>query len=176
MRPINRRHIGLGLLCLPIAGCMLPTQDPAPLEEPWVNHFKNLDTPSILVDTQKRRLHFWDKNNSRYRAFPIGVPRNTDLTRIGSTTIVRKTKNPDWRPTPNMLKENPNLPTYVPAGPNNPLGTHALYLNWTYYAIHGTNDPVSVGRRTTSGCFRLLPKHITWLYENAPIGSIVKVI
>ena len=63
-----------------------------------------------------------------------------ELTRRGRTKVVRKIEGPDWRPTPSMLQRNPEWPAYVPPGPENPLGTHALYLSWTYYRIHGTHD------------------------------------
>ncbi len=75
-----------------------------------------------------------------------------------------------------MSAENPDLPRTVPAGPDNPMGRFALYLHWQYFAIHGTNDPITVGRATTSGCFRLLPGHIAWLYEHARVGTEVAVI
>ena len=52
------------------------------------------------------------------------------------------------------------LPAYVPPGPNNPLGTHALYLSWTYYRIHGTHDTRKIGRRSSSGCVGLYNQHI----------------
>ncbi|MEO1505909.1 MAG: L,D-transpeptidase, partial [Pseudomonadota bacterium] len=75
-----------------------------------------------------------------------------------------------------MLKRNPDLPRYVPPGPDNPLGEHALYLGWRYYAIHGSNDPTSIGRATTSGCIRLFPQHIAWLYEQAAVGTPVLIL
>ena len=142
----------------------------------WQTYFPDLNKASILVDTTERRLAFWGKDDSDFREFPVGIARADELLRLGKTEIVRKRIGPDWRPTPSMLKINPDLPKYVPAGPGNPLGTHALYLGWQYYAIHGTNDDYTIGRRSTSGCFRLFSGHIKWLYENAPIGTRVLVI
>ena len=53
---------------------------------------------------------------------------------------------PDWRPTESMRKRDPQLPEYMPPGPDNPLGTHALYLSWPNYRIHGTSDTRKIGR------------------------------
>ncbi len=156
-----------------------PDIDPAaapPTEINWRDHFSDISQGAILIQIDKRRLSYWAPGARSYRDFPIAVPRNPSLERRGETRIVRRRKNPDWRPTPDMLKRNPNLPAYVGPGPNNPLGRRALYLGWRYYAIHGTNSPDSIGRATTSGCFRLFDEHIEWLFDNAVIGTPVKVV
>ena len=75
-----------------------------------------------------------------------------------------------------MLREDPTLDAVVPPGPENPLGTHALYLGWPTYAIHGTNKPYGIGRRVSSGCIRLYPENITQLFEMAPVGTKVTVV
>lgn len=68
------------------------------------------------------------------------------------------------------------MPASVPPGPSNPLGKFALDLGWTAIAIHGTNDPDSVGRRASGGCFRLLPADIATLFEMVPVGTPVRVV
>jgi lipoprotein-anchoring transpeptidase ErfK/SrfK len=74
-----------------------------------------------------------------------------ELTRRGRTEVTLKRPEPEWRPTPNMLERNPDLPRYVGPGPDNPLGTRALNLSWPYYRIHGTNDiRRSAGNRRTA--------------------------
>lgn len=150
---------------------------PAPPPEPdWRAHFDDISKGAILVDLEARRLSYWSPGATLYREFPIGTPRTDELEKTGRTKIVRRRKNPDWRPTPSMLAENPDLPRYIGPGPHNPMGERALYLGWTYYAIHGTNDPTSIGRRTTAGCFRMFPEHIEWLYDQAEIGAPVLVV
>lgn len=150
----------------------------APIEEmQWRNYLAELPNEGfILIDTDRRRLAFWSGDGSTYREYPVGVARADELLRTGVTRVVRRRRDPDWRPTPSMRRINPGLPAVVPPGPDNPLGAFALYLDWTYYAIHGTNDPISVGRASTSGCFRLLASHIEWLYRNVPNGAVVRVI
>lgn len=147
-----------------------------PAEPDWRDHFKNVSKGAILVQLDARRLSYWGPGGEDYREFPIGVPRSDDLERTGVTKVVRRRKNPDWRPTPSMIERNPKLPKYVGPGPHNPLGERALYLGWQYYAIHGTNNPASIGRRATSGCIRLFPEHIEWLYDQVGVGTPVKVV
>jgi len=109
-------------------------------------------------------------------SYPIGIGREGLGTPTGVTKIVRKTEGPVWRPTARMLKEDPTLGEIVMPGPDNPLGTHALYLGWPQYAIHGTNKPFGIGRRVSSGCIRLYPESIVKLYEQIPVGTKVRVV
>lgn len=142
----------------------------------WQNHFSNLRHGAILVDTVSRALHFWSEDHSTYRLFPSSIPQTEDLTRRGRTQIVRKVVGPEWRPTPSMLARNPDLPSLVPPGPNNPLGTHALYLSWQYYRIHGTHDARKIGRRSSSGCIGLYNHNIAELFSLTKIGTQVVLI
>ncbi len=141
----------------------------------WQPHFSSLRNGAILVDTSSRALHFWNEAGA-YRLYPTSVPMTEDLTRRGRTSIVRKVVGPDWRPTPSMLKRNPEWPPYVPPGPNNPLGTHAMYLSWTYYRIHGTHDTRKIGRRSSNGCIGLYNEHIAQLFALSKVGTQVLVI
>ena len=178
MRPApTRRDILKGAALLSLSACVEGAVFPdTATERDWRPHFADLDRAAILVDTDMRRLSFWGAGNLSYREYPIGVPRLPELTRTGRTRVVRRKAGPSWAPTPSMLRRNPSLPRFVPPGPENPLGAYALYLGWQYYAIHGTDDPVTVGRRTTSGCFRLFASHIEWLYRNVPLGTPVVVV
>ncbi|SEO09498.1 L,D-transpeptidase catalytic domain [Salinihabitans flavidus] len=142
----------------------------------WRPHFPNLNNGAILVDVSSRALHFWSEDHSTYRLFPSSVPLTEDLTRRGRTRVVRKVVGPDWRPTPAMKRRNPEWPDYVPPGPDNPLGTHALYLGWTYYRIHGTHDTRKIGRRSSNGCIGLYNEHIAELFGYAKVGTQVLLI
>jgi lipoprotein-anchoring transpeptidase ErfK/SrfK len=102
----------------------------------------------------------------------------------GSAIIERKAKWPSWRPTQNMIKRDPQRYAKhaggVPGGPNNPLGARALYLyrdgRDTYYRIHGTNEPWTIGKAVSNGCIRMLNDHVRELYELTPIGTRVVVV
>ncbi len=142
----------------------------------WRPYFSNLRKGAILVDTTSRALHYWSEDQTIYKLYPTSVPMSEELTRRGRTSVVRKVEGPDWRPTPSMLKRNPEWPTYIPPGPDNPLGTHALYLSWTYYRIHGTHDTRKIGRRSSNGCIGLYNEHIQELFALAGVGTQVLLI
>ncbi|SMX32469.1 L,D-transpeptidase [Maliponia aquimaris] len=141
----------------------------------WQDYFSNLTKGAILVDISSRALHYW-REDGIYYLYPSSVPLTEDLTRRGRTSVVLKDPNPDWRPTPAMKVRNPEWPDYVPPGPDNPLGTRALHLGWTYYRIHGTHDTRKIGRRSSNGCIGLYNEHIEQLYEMAYVGTQVLLI
>ena len=101
----------------------------------------------------------------------------------GSATIRRKAAWPSWRPTDNMIRTEPELYAQfaggVKGGMENPLGPRALYLyegdRDTYYRIHGTLDPSSVGKATSAGCIRLFNQDIMDLFDEIPTGTTVRV-
>jgi L,D-transpeptidase ErfK/SrfK len=90
--------------------------------------------------------------------------------------VVRKAAAPTWRPPASVRAERPELPPAVPPGPDNPLGSHALYLDWPEYLIHGTNIPWSVGRHASNGCVRLYPEHVPLLFASVPVGTPVAFV
>ncbi|MFV2053523.1 L,D-transpeptidase [Aliiroseovarius sp. YM-037] len=141
----------------------------------WEDHFDSLGVATLLADTQSRALHYWSADGSDYRLYPTSVPMSEELTKRGYTKVVRKRVGPDWTPTQNMLARDPSL-KYMPPGPDNPLGTHALYLDWPAYLIHGTHDTRKIGRRSSSGCIGLYNEKIAELYELAPVGTQVRLI
>jgi lipoprotein-anchoring transpeptidase ErfK/SrfK len=142
----------------------------------WRPYFDNLRNGAILVDIDSRAVHYWNEDQSVYKLYPSSVPLTEDLTRRGRTRVIKKVEGPSWRPTPAMLKRNPEWPPYVGPGPDNPLGTHALYLSWTYYRIHGTHDTRKIGRRSSNGCIGLYNEHIAELFGMSKVGTQVLLI
>ncbi len=142
----------------------------------WQPYFTNLRGGAILCDLQSRALHYWSEDQSIYKLYPTSVPLSDDLTRLGRTEVVRKVDGPSWRPTPSMRERNPEWPEYIGPGPDNPLGSHALYLSWTYYRIHGTHDTRKIGRRSSNGCIGLYNEHIAELFGMAKLGTQVLLI
>ena len=142
----------------------------------WEPYFDNLRNGAILVDITSRAAHYWSADGQTYKLYPTSVPMSDDLTRRGRTKVVRKVEGPSWRPTPAMRERNPEWPEYVAPGPDNPLGTHALYLSWTYYRIHGTHDTRKIGRRSSNGCIGLYNEHIAELFSLAKVGTQVLLI
>ncbi len=142
----------------------------------WKEYFNDTRNGAVLADTKSRTLHFWSEDLSVYRLYPTSVPSTEDLTRRGRTKVVRKVEGPSWSPTPEMLKRNPEWPHFVPPGPDNPMGTHALYLSWRYYRIHGTHDTRKIGRRASSGCIGLYNEHIAELFSMTKVGTQVLLV
>ena len=142
----------------------------------WRDHFKNLNKGAILVDTKTRSLHYWNKDGTDYKVFPTSVPLNKELTRLGYTKVTKKVVGPEWRPTKKMRERDPQLPEFMPPGPDNPLGSHALYLSWPSYRIHGTSDTRKIGRQSSSGCVGLYNEQIEELFNLVEIGTPVRIL
>lgn len=142
----------------------------------WQPYFSNLRNGAILVDIDSRVLHYWSDGGDFYKLYPSSVPLTEELTKRGRTKVVRKVEGPSWRPTPSMLRRNPEWPEYIGPGPDNPLGTHALYLSWTYYRIHGTHDTRKIGRQSSNGCIGLYNEHIQELFALSKVGTQVLLI
>lgn len=141
----------------------------------WEDHFDNLRSGAILCDIASRAVQFWSEDQSVYRLYPSSVPLTEELTRRGYTEVIQKVEGPSWSPTPSMRERNPEWPEYWPPGPDNPLGTHALYLSWQYYRVHGTGDTRKIGRQSSNGCIGLYNEHIEELFGLAKVGTQVKL-
>lgn len=130
-------------------------------------------TGTLVVDNSERRLYLVIAPGQAiaYRV-AIGKPGRSW---VGGTVVSAKVRNPSWVPTPNILRENPDLPRYVAPGPRNPLGPRALYLAKGFYRIHGTNKPSSIGQAASNGCIRMLNKDVLELFERVQVGAQVVV-
>lgn len=130
---------------------------------------------AIAISLADRRLYLTGPDGAT-RSFPVAIGRPGVPIPIGDSTIQRKRRNPTWRPTANQRRVKPSLPRAVPPGPNNPLGAYALDLGWPAIAIHGTNEPDSVGRQASGGCFRMLPADIETVFAATGVGTPVRVV
>ena len=138
-----------------------------------ISSFRSLDWQPYFSN---RALHYWSADQSIYKLFPTSVPLTDDLTRTGRTEVTRKVEGPSWAPTPSMRIRNPEWPEFIGPGPDNPLGSHALYLSWQYYRIHGTHDTRKIGRRSSNGCIGLYNEQIAELFGYAQVGTQVLLI
>lgn len=141
----------------------------------WQDHFGELGLGAIVADTTSRALHFWSGDGQTYRTYPTSVPISEELTRRGYTEIVRKKEGPSWTPTASMMERFPHYRPVGP-GPDNPLGTHAMYLSWPAYLIHGTHDTRKIGRLSSDGCIGLYNEKIEELFGLCPVGTQVRII
>jgi lipoprotein-anchoring transpeptidase ErfK/SrfK len=128
----------------------------------------------LIVSFGDRKL-YWVHVKGEAISYPIAVPRDQSRW-SGVATITSKAVNPGWTPTPEMRRENPKLPAYVPGGhPQNPLGVRALYLGGTMYRIHGTDAPWTIGSAVSKGCIRMYNEDVLDLYPRVPVGTKVTV-
>lgn len=129
---------------------------------------------TIIVNTTERRLYFIQDDGSALK-YGIGVGRD-GFTWGGTHSVTMKREWPDWRPPASMLKRRPDLPRFMPGGPNNPLGARALYIGSTIYRIHGSNEPQTIGQAVSSGCFRMANEDVIDLYDRVKVGARVVVL
>lgn len=129
---------------------------------------------TVVVSFGDRRLYYINKRGSAI-SYPIAIPKG-DARWSGVSHVSQKRVNPPWTPTPQMRRENPKLPAYVPGGhPRNPLGTRALYIGSSLYRIHGTDAPWTIGQAVSKGCIRMFNKHAVELYNKVRVGAKVVV-
>jgi L,D-transpeptidase ErfK/SrfK len=129
----------------------------------------------IVINLGDLHLYYFQKS-APVRAYPIGIAKDGYATPLGVTTVKAKREKPSWVPGESARRDDPKLALRVEPGPDNPLGEHALYLGWSTYLIHGTNDPRGVGRHSSRGCIRLYPDDIAELYANVTPGTKVRVV
>lgn len=129
----------------------------------------------IVINLAEMRL-YWFPRKGPPVTMPLGIGSVGASSPRGRTTVVAKRTNPTWYPTASLRAEDPDLPASVPPGPDNPLGSYALYLGWHAILLHGTNRPYGIGRRASHGCFRLSDSNAERLFKEAPIGTPVLAI
>jgi lipoprotein-anchoring transpeptidase ErfK/SrfK len=129
---------------------------------------------TIIVDTQNTFLYYILPGGTAIR-YGIGVGRE-GFTWSGVKTVERKAEWPDWTPPPEMIARSPYLPRFMAGGLTNPLGARAMYLGGTFYRIHGTNAPSTIGSRATAGCIRMANDDVIDLYDRVKVGTKVMVL
>ena len=137
---------------------------------------------TVVVNVMQRRLYLVQRGGRALR-YAVGVGREEALNFRGSAVIGRKADWPRWIPTADMIRRMPNYAAYaggMPGGLENPLGARALYLyvgdRDSYFRIHGTNEPTSIGTAVSSGCLRLFNQDIIDLYRRVQLGAPVVVL
>jgi lipoprotein-anchoring transpeptidase ErfK/SrfK len=148
--------------------------DIVPVAPPRVAFAGGYMPGSIVIDTSQRKLYYVTGPMSAF-AYPIGVGRE-GFAWTGSEKVSRVADWPDWYPPAEMRKRKPELPEKMLGGVKNPLGAKAIYLGNTLYRIHGTNDPKSIGKAESSGCFRMLNQHVLHLASMVGVGTPVTVV
>jgi lipoprotein-anchoring transpeptidase ErfK/SrfK len=129
---------------------------------------------TIVVNTAERRLYLVMENGKALK-YGVGVGR-PGFAWGGVKAVTRKAEWPSWTPPAQMLKRRPDLPRFMPGGPENPMGARAMYLGSSLYRIHGSNEPETIGQAVSSGCIRMLNDDVIDLYGRVRVGTRVVVV
>lgn len=138
----------------------------------------------LVVNLAELRVYYYPAGKNSVTVYPIGIGQlgGDTMTPTMQTTVSEKRANPTWTPTANIraryLANGIKLPAVVPAGPDNPMGHHAIRLAayGGVYLLHGTNADFGIGMRVSSGCIRLRDNDIKALYKALPVGAPVRII
>ena len=138
----------------------------------------------VVINIPEMRLYYYyrDKKTNKpiVNTYPVSVGKMDWSTPMGHFRISTKEFDPIWRPPESIRKEakatGKPLPDFIPPGPGNPLGHHALRLSVPEYLIHGTNKPYGVGMRVTHGCVRMYPEDIEELFTIIPTQTPVRIV
>ena len=184
---ITRRHF----LAASAAAAALPSAvqasedivfDPTPQ---FVKIKKDFLPGQLLVLPRSFYLYYVTEPKEAIR-YGVGVGR-AGLEFTGDAVIQVKKEWPTWRPTNEMIERDPRAYArfidndyIMPGGPTNPLGARALYLFQngvdTYFRIHGTTQPETIGHSASNGCIRMLNDHVIDLYSRVPLQTKVIVL
>ncbi len=136
--------------------------------------WKRGDAPgTVVISTSERRLYYVLPHGAAIQ-YGVGVGRQ-GFSWSGTKRVSMKREWPDWTPPPQMLKRRPDLPRHMPGGINNPLGARAIYLGSSFYRIHGSNEPNTIGAAVSSGCIRMTNRDVADLYDRVKVGTKVIV-
>jgi lipoprotein-anchoring transpeptidase ErfK/SrfK len=134
-----------------------------------------IERGSIIIRTNERKLYLvlGDGTAIRY-AVAVGKPGKQWF---GEKYIDGKYVRPAWSPPAEVKRDKPQLPDLIAGGhPSNPMGERALTIApGADYAIHGTNQPNSIGRFASYGCIRMRNADIVDLYQRVRVGTRVIV-
>jgi L,D-transpeptidase ErfK/SrfK len=134
----------------------------------------------IVINIAELRVYYYPPKRNVVVTYPVGIGREGWGTIMGNYHIIEKTVNPTWN-VPDSIradraKDGVYLPKSVPPGPDNPLGGYRMRLSQPTYLIHGTNDYTGVGRRSSSGCIRMLPEDVEVLFSMVKVGTSVNIV
>jgi lipoprotein-anchoring transpeptidase ErfK/SrfK len=131
---------------------------------------------TIVIKTNERRLYYVISEGQALR-YRVGVGK-AGMAWAGTSSIDGKYIKPAWQAPDSIRKDYSRLPPVVPGdSPSNPMGAAALTLSGGgQYAIHGTNNPGSVGGFVSHGCIRMYNQDIMDLYARVSVGTKVVVL
>ena len=129
---------------------------------------------TVVVKTGSRSLYYVLGGGKAVR-YTVGVGM-AGKQWTGTAMIDGKYLRPAWSPPADVKRDKPYLPDLIAGGSGrNPMGAAALTLSRGQYAIHGTNNPGSIGGFVSYGCIRMYNRDIKALYRLVDVGTPVIV-
>lgn len=106
------------------------------------------------------------------RRWTIAAGSSEHPTPTGRFYVYEKVIDPTWLPPDSEWAKDAKP---IEPGPDNPLGTRWIGLDWGSVGIHGTNAPWTVGSAVSHGCMRMETAEVEELYELVEVGTPVIV-
>ena len=128
----------------------------------------------LVLNLPEMRLYDYTRGPEP-RVFPIAIGDPATPSPRGELRVEWKAIEPVWRVPASIRAIDPDLPSEVGPGPDNPLGRHWLGIG-RGFGIHGTNNRWSIGRLGTHGCIRLSNDDIAEIYAHIPVGTRVHIL
>ncbi len=140
-----------------------------------VDYVTSQPAGTIVIDTPNTYLYYLLGGGKAIR-YGIGVGRD-GFTWAVTEKITRKAEWADWRPPAEMIQRQPYLPRFMAGGPGNPLGARtSVSRRHGVPCIHGTNEPQTIGKFVSSGCFRMLNNDVEDLNTRVNVGTKVVIL
>jgi lipoprotein-anchoring transpeptidase ErfK/SrfK len=135
---------------------------------------------TLLVVLSQRKIYLYD-NMKVYKTFRCAIGQKAWPTPTGNFYIGKKNPRPTW--TNGYASWSRNMPAFIGPGPNNPLGTRALYVynskgkdtGVRFHGVPHSEDP-SIGHAASHGCLRMHRKDVEKLYPLVPLKTKVYII
>jgi lipoprotein-anchoring transpeptidase ErfK/SrfK len=88
---------------------------------------------------------------------PVTTGSEHDPLPIGEWKVTGVQFNPTFRYNPDLFwdADASHMKALLPSGPNNPVGLVWIDISKEHYGLHGTPEPVAIGKTESHGCVRL---------------------
>jgi lipoprotein-anchoring transpeptidase ErfK/SrfK len=137
----------------------------------------------IIVIQSKTTIYYYN-NDKIIKTYRCAVGMKAYPTPNGTFHIGRKNPHPTW--TNGFAPWSMGMPAYIGPGPNNPLGTRAMYVytgskpgkgHDTGVRFHGVppDENSSIGHARSHGCLRMHRKDVEQFYPLVSLGTLVTI-
>jgi lipoprotein-anchoring transpeptidase ErfK/SrfK len=126
---------------------VLPTPEKAP----------PIPGATITVSKRTSALTVTDEAGAVLHYAPVTTGSQHDPLPLGDWTVTAVVRNPTFNYNPDLFwdADPAHAKAKIPPGPNGPVGVVWIDINKPHYGIHGTPEPLTVGKTASHGCVRL---------------------